>query len=417
MLPHVVATTALCFAPNKEAQVDRIVPILAVRGARSAFADKVEVRVTVDARGQMIREVLAHSAGDAAVDQAAMAWARTATYMPKMMNCRPVSGTYDLQANYDPKTRTLQRIFAFASPSPTSSAPPAEEPQQSLGYARFCSPYQGMSEAQFDAAKAALLARNKESLERVNAQGLALPTPLTDAEVIAAVRASDTNAQTVRILIKKYQMFGPVVGVPAGDEKSDAVQIQDANGSTRLVLAVFSKNEQFLRLQTIGQTALERPYQFARFIAAYMLLNDVLASDTPIPRRGCARAFSIQLDMPGILPEIDAAVLSTPVNDPHSQAIALQAYRDFADSRRGQTNDLTRQTLNRLGRSPQITFIYRDHDTTPSHDPEVDVVRLQNGNVRTYASMTIDAAGKGSIGWPALCVVGDQRCAAYYAWP
>lgn len=60
----------------------------------------VEVEVTVGPTGQLTAASIAHSGGNMAIDQAALRAARNSTYAPKIVNCKPVSGTYLFQADF-----------------------------------------------------------------------------------------------------------------------------------------------------------------------------------------------------------------------------------------------------------------------------------------------------------------------------
>lgn len=382
-----------------------------VRVDRMTFA---ELAVVIGPSGSLQNVRVMRSSGNSALDAAALDAARRSRFSPKVVNCAPVTGQYLFRITFAPDAAGAA---PNASTSPPSSTAPAQQPPTPQ-YVRMCSPYQNMTDAQFAGAKAALEARNKAALQRLATKGLRMSTPLSDAQVLAAVKAHRPGARVVRILVKNFNMFGAVAGWSGPDQpKSDAVQIEDGNGAPNLDLAVFSPDRQFLRLQPISSSALERPYGFARWMAAYMLLNDVLANDNPVPRIGCVRAFENQIDMPGVLPEIDAAMLQPPAADRRAESAVLKAYHDFISLQQPSTAP-TGETIRALGKAPSASFIYRDRFAMRKGDEEIDVVKLSNGAARTYVMLGIDQAGKASIFRPpALCLVGDQRCAQYYMWP
>ncbi len=167
---------------------------------------------------------------------------------------------------------------------------------------------------------------------------------------------------------------------------SDALLIRTTS-TAQYATAVFH-NRVLLAVRPLPRTDLIKPYAFAREMAAYMLLNDLLASDATIPRAGCVVAFKDQMrSMPGIQHELISSILAVPANDVNSRELALTAYQVFSGSKEATKNKLTIETLGLLGSSPDITFVYRDADTTLGFGPEFDVIRLSHRAVRTYAML------------------------------
>lgn len=406
--PYVEATATYAAQPAVPATT---------RVERTTFVDLILV---IGPTGNLKSVQLNKSSGNSALDAAAMDAARRSTFSPKVVNCNAVIGQYMFRVSFAPNNDKATQAPPPHNTLKGATFPSSDAvPRQPLGtkYARMCSPYQDMTDAQFAAAKATLEARNKAALQRLSNKVVAMTMPLTDARVLAAVRTHRPRARAVRILVKNFNMFGAVpVWSGPGEPNSDAVQIEHDDRSAELAVAVFSSEGQFLRLEPIASSDLERPYDVARTMAAYMLLNDLLADDTRVPRVGCLRAFSIELDMPGALPEIDAAMSRPPAPDHQAERNALKAYKDFASSK-GRDNTLTGETIKRLGNTPNVSFIYRDQFRTAKGDQELDVVKVSNGAARTYVMLGVDPSGQGSIGPPALCLVGDQRCAQYYVWP
>ena len=78
--------------------------------------------------------------------------------------------------------------------------------------------------------------------------------------------------------------------------KFDAVKINNTDGSKVDPRRTLTRGTILAPLQPITSSVLGRPYDFARTMDAYMLLNDLLAGDTPVPCVGCFRSFQIQLN-------------------------------------------------------------------------------------------------------------------------
>lgn len=409
-----------CATPYVDATATYAAQAIVPSGIRVDRTTFVDLTVVIGPDGSLQSVRVTRSSGNSALDAAAMDAARRSRFSPKILNCAAVTGQYLFRVSFAPGTGKQGSAPATLPPnantSPRADTAPAQQPPTTQ-YVRMCSPYQNMTDSQFARSKAALEARNKAALQRLASKRVPVPTPLSDAQVLAAVKAHRHGARSVRILVKNFNAFGVVIGWSGPDQsKSDAVQIENGNGAAELDLVVFSPNQQFLRLQRISSSDLERAYGFVRSMAAYMLLNEVLANDVPVPRLGCVRAFQIQLDMPGVMPEIDAAMLQPPARDPQAERNALKAYEAFVSSKEA-GNVLTAETIRALGKAPSVSFIYRDRFRTSKGAEEIDVVRLSNGAARTYMGLGIDASGKASRGTPALCLVGDERCAQYYVWP
>jgi hypothetical protein len=279
--------------------------------------------------------------------------------------------------------------------APTFVMAALTSPPPPQSYVRFCSQYQSMTNAQYQHA---LLADSDQE------------NRLPDSVVLNAIRPQLPAPIELSVSLRQYNsMTGDRNG-----QKSAVVRVEN-RGETSYVVAEFSRNGQFIKTTPVSATVVERWYGFARAMAAYMLLNDLLASDTVVPRLGCARAAGIQLyAVAGILPSIQHAFLTIPEQDPDLLRLALGAYRNFTKSDEAQRNPLTRHTIEQLGNSPSIVLVYRSPDAA-SNAAQV-VVRLSNGSVRTYAGVTV-IANKAEMSSPGLCEVGDIRCAGDYSWP
>jgi TonB family protein len=61
------------------------------------------VRVTIGTNGTVLAASIYTSTGSADLDRAALRAARASTYAPKLVNCRPVTGTYIFRAEFKPQ--------------------------------------------------------------------------------------------------------------------------------------------------------------------------------------------------------------------------------------------------------------------------------------------------------------------------
>jgi protein TonB len=65
---------------------------------------QVAVRVTIGPSGSLVNATISQSAGNMALDQAALAAARQSTYAPKIVNCQPEQGDYLFRVTFDPNS-------------------------------------------------------------------------------------------------------------------------------------------------------------------------------------------------------------------------------------------------------------------------------------------------------------------------
>lgn len=181
-----------------------------------------------------------------------------------------------------------------------------------------------------------------------------------------------------------------------------------------------------LRSVSAGDSLVTELYDFVRQAAAYILLNDLMASDTVIPRRGCSLALQFQIGAaPEVLKEVQQDLETPPEPDPTLITAIQAAYSEVrvsaskAATEKGTTaeNLLTRATLRDLGSSPTVTLIYRDQDTVLQTGKQYVIAKLQEDASRAYVMLLVDASGNAQIGVLPLCLVGDSRCAPYYLWP
>lgn len=82
---------ASCRNPDEDAMVKFQAQPNVPNGTHSGWAS---VRVTVAPDGKVTKTVVADSSGDPAIRKAALSAAARSTFSPKMVNCKPVAGTY-----------------------------------------------------------------------------------------------------------------------------------------------------------------------------------------------------------------------------------------------------------------------------------------------------------------------------------
>jgi D-alanyl-D-alanine endopeptidase (penicillin-binding protein 7) len=89
-----------CENPNAPAMVSVPAPPRPSNGAKNARG-WATIRVTVAANGKVTKALVDKSSGNAAVNEAALAAAEHSTFTPKMLNCKPVPGTYLFKVTMD----------------------------------------------------------------------------------------------------------------------------------------------------------------------------------------------------------------------------------------------------------------------------------------------------------------------------
>lgn len=83
----------------------------------------VLVNVTIGANGNLVATSIAHSSGNANIDQEALRAARQSTYRARTVNCAAVAGTYLFRADFNPKEAPVPNLPPLV-PIPSMSAPP-----------------------------------------------------------------------------------------------------------------------------------------------------------------------------------------------------------------------------------------------------------------------------------------------------
>jgi hypothetical protein len=298
---------------------------------------------------------------------------------------------------------TLVASLVLATPSPT--------PEPSPYYVQFCSGAQSYTGAQIEALQAA--------------QRNSFPIQSDDASIVASmtreIRSADIPATRGFTLISlAAREFGILTGHgPYAPDEAILFRVETGKGVVH-VLGTFDQSGRVkdVRLATTSESALA--LGFGRFMAAYMLFNDLTASDAGIPRKGCESVFREQFfTLPEVLPELLYAIREEPAQDPALIKLVRKSYADFSAIAKAASGDyapIARKTLQLIGASPTITVVYRDRARALGTASEFDVVRL-DGDKRAYAMFSVDNDGKSALGPTPSCVVGDTSCARFYAWP
>jgi hypothetical protein len=279
------------------------------------------------------------------------------------------------------------------------------------GYVRFCTVDQSVTEAQLRAS--------------IQEQRNRFPVHQSDALIIrAATRAIRTSSFASKMTSNSISIAAREWGVLTGrgpypPDEGILFQIGDP-GAPTYALVTFESTGRVIRLRLMLNQEVASIFEFGRVMGAYILLNDLTASDSSFPRRGCQMTFRDQMyAMPAVLPEVLDAVRTPPVQDPallNRVRTALGSFTSQAEASNQDDALIARRTLQIVGPNPPITVVYRDVDRLLGSKSEYDVVRL-DGKKRAYAMFSVDANGKTDLGPMPICVVGDTSCAQYYSWP
>lgn len=92
---------ASCAKPNLAARtIDAMVPDRPAIAVDRGAVGTVAVRVELDASGDVLGASIQYSAGDAALDAAALEAARHSRFAPEIVDCAPHSGTYLFRVDF-----------------------------------------------------------------------------------------------------------------------------------------------------------------------------------------------------------------------------------------------------------------------------------------------------------------------------
>lgn len=156
------------------------------------------------------------------------------------------------------------------------------------------------------------------------------------------------------------------------------------------------------------------PIGFVRGMAAYMVFNDLMGGDKVFPRRGCAAIFDLWFGLdPSVNQSLKAAVATEPAQDPVLAARVRDSWDAFIPNPKKPGYAIMRDTMAAIGKNPPVTLVYREIGLPGDGLGEVDVVRIGAGH-HTYS---IIEGGSIKFGGDPLCIVGDDRCSEFYAWP
>ena len=197
------------------------------------------------------------------------------------------------------------------------------------------------------------------------------------------------------------------------------VSIATDSGTTR-AFAHVSPNGTVSNLAPASEQRVRDWYAFNRATASYMLFNELMGSDTIVPRHECAALIHVTLETsPPLRDELVAAMLHPPAQEPAVLRDMRGAWLRFVGgSAAGPVPQraLNEKTIAAVGPSPPIRLVYRDVDTALRSGDEYDVVRI-GGARHTYAQVYRSSDGSAAIQTSVLCVTGDHRCASWYPWP
>jgi hypothetical protein len=158
---------------------------------------------------------------------------------------------------------------------------------------------------------------------------------------------------------------------------------------------------------------------YARGAAAYVVFNDLVGGDEPVRRDGCLALFDVWF---GLQPAVVANLKHAFTNaSPPSAAYVAGVQRAWlalenARAKATPAGAINRETIQRIGRDPSVAVVYHDDGLPGDGIGPIDVVRI-GATAHTYAILYLGAKKPITLGSGPYCVVGDERCGAYYAWP
>jgi hypothetical protein len=123
------AAASSCSVPDGVPRIVKLVPPLFTEAMRSRHkAGIVDVTVSLDSNGTVVRAVVSRSAGDALLDGATYAAAIASTYAPEVKGCRYLTGDYVFRARYRADPTAASGHPAVQS-APTEAPPFPPQPQ------------------------------------------------------------------------------------------------------------------------------------------------------------------------------------------------------------------------------------------------------------------------------------------------
>jgi TonB family protein len=102
--PSPAATNSACPVPNRGVTITNAATPDFPPGALQQMTHDamVVVRVTVAPDGNITKAEVVDAGGNASLGTAALRAAVASTYVPKIVNCQPTTGTYEFRAEFTP---------------------------------------------------------------------------------------------------------------------------------------------------------------------------------------------------------------------------------------------------------------------------------------------------------------------------
>jgi hypothetical protein len=295
---------------------------------------------------------------------------------------------------------------ACASALASATSARAAESMEARGYARSCT---AMSEE----ASAAPEARAQYEAERIAAEKRNAANPALAAQVAKKLGLPAPPREYAR---SAEAIVGPSQIAP-GQEL--ALLGDGAATEPRWWTATLAADGSLVSVAVAEPRLVAEIIGFPRFMAAYVLFNDLMGGDDSIPRAGCRAVYAAWFSsMPGVLPDIDAAIAAEPAPDTAFEARVAAAWNALprAASDAGEGARLDAETSAAIGPAPAVRLVYRDSGPPGDRSGTIDVVRI-GGARRTYVILSEQKGSALSLGGGTMCLVGDLRCVPYDAWP
>lgn len=165
--------------------------------------------------------------------------------------------------------------------------------------------------------------------------------------------------------------------------------------------------------------AVKQFVNFPRFMAAFIVFNDLMGGDEPFPREGCHAIFDAWFrPFPGIRARLDAAIAAAPTQTQADVDTIREGWLRYVAALRGTSERalLSGAAAKRVGDDPPIQLVYRDVGLPGDGIGAIDIVRI-GGDVHLYEIVSYDSRGTPIFGMSPVCTVGDLRCGKFYIWP
>ena len=238
----------------------------------------------------------------------------------------------------------------------------------------------------------------------------------------ASLAADAPIAQAVRAQLKLStapELIGIEIPFPLDGPSSVMLSNRDAS-APQWWEAKLKADHTLLSVAAADPLAVKQFVNFPRFMAAFIVFNDLMGGDEPFPREGCHAIFDAWFrPFPGIRARLDAAITTMPEQVLEETKAIQRAWRSFATQPVGveaDALDVTNETVKRIGMNPAVTIVYCYVGLPGDGVGEMDVVRI-GSTPHTYQIVSFGADHLPLLGASAVCTVGDTRCARFYRWP